>query len=127
MGARAPDVYLLNELLADLAGGHNIVSTVAIECGYGYRHDGSAEMNPVGESEFLENVAAQAAGNLRSKPRIAAAIVAFADLALGRCRGAGARSPSSGEPKAVSAVFVIRRPGTRANALRREAPPGNAR
>jgi L-fuconolactonase len=120
---RAPDVYLLNELLADLAGGHNIVSTVAIECGYGYRHDGPAEMNPVGESEFLENVAAQAAGNLAIKPRIAAAIVAFADLALGDAVAPVLEAHLAASP---SRFRGIRHSTTwdASDALRREAPPG---
>ena len=80
---RVPNVYLLGDLRADLASGHNVVSTVAIECGYGYRHDGPDEMKPVGETEFLESVALQAADNPAIKPKIAAAIVGFADLALG--------------------------------------------
>ena len=41
---RAPNVYLLDDLRADLASGHNVVSTVAIECGYGYRRNGPDEM-----------------------------------------------------------------------------------
>ena len=42
---RVPNVYLLDDLRADLASGHNVVSTVAIECGYGYRHDGPDEIS----------------------------------------------------------------------------------
>ena len=80
---RVPNVYLLGDLRADLASGHNVVSTVAIECGYGYRHDGPDEMKPVGETEFLESVALPAAHNPAIKPKIAAAIVGFADLVLG--------------------------------------------
>src|SRR5881409_2785090 len=44
--------YLLPELLADIAGGHNIVATVFLECRSMYRKDGPAEMIPVGEVEF---------------------------------------------------------------------------
>ncbi len=80
---RAPRVYLLKDLCADLAAGHNIVSTVAVECGYGYRQDGPEELKPVGETEFLESVGAQAARDPAIRPRIAAAIVGCADLALG--------------------------------------------
>jgi predicted TIM-barrel fold metal-dependent hydrolase len=80
---RPPRDYLLRDLLADLASGHHIVSTVAIECGHGYWRDGPDEMKPVGETEFLEKLSTQAAGNPAIKTKIAAAIVGFADLTLG--------------------------------------------
>src|SRR5689334_16490468 len=80
---RAPRVYLLKDLCADLGAGHNVVSTVAVECGYGYRTSGPEELKPVGETEFLDRNAAEAARDPAIKPRIAAAVVGFADLALG--------------------------------------------
>jgi predicted TIM-barrel fold metal-dependent hydrolase len=80
---RPPHVYLSDDLCADLATGHNIVSTVAVECGYRYRSSGPDEMKPVGETEFLESVSAQAVRDAPVKTKIAAAIVGFADLALG--------------------------------------------
>jgi len=57
---RAPNRYFLSDLVADLGSGHNIVATVAVECGYGYRKSGTDELKPVGETEFLESVALQA-------------------------------------------------------------------
>lgn len=75
--------YLLNDLLQDLRAGHNIVSTVAVECGYAYRNDGADELKPVGEVEFLENVGRRVATDSTIKPRVAAAIVGHADLVLG--------------------------------------------
>jgi hypothetical protein len=45
--------YLLDELLADVNSGHNIVATVFIQCGSGYRTSGPEEMRPIGESEFV--------------------------------------------------------------------------
>ncbi|MGE5220451.1 MAG: amidohydrolase family protein [Chloroflexota bacterium] len=80
---RPPVDYLLQDLLDDLASGHNIVSTVAIECGYGYRKNGPEPLKPVGEVEFLDEIASRVAGNLSLTTRVAAAIVGFADLALG--------------------------------------------
>lgn len=80
---RPPRDYLLADLLADLRGGHNIISTVAVECGYGYRRDGAAELKPLGESEFLENIAKQVAADSTITTRIAAAIVGYANLAMG--------------------------------------------
>ncbi len=80
---RPPRDYLLGDLLGDLRSGHNIVSTVAVECGYGYRRDGAAELKPLGESEFLENIANRVAVDATINTRIAAAIVGYANLALG--------------------------------------------
>ena len=45
--------FLLSELLADTGSGHNITQTVFIECGSMYRADGTAEMKPLGETEFV--------------------------------------------------------------------------
>jgi predicted TIM-barrel fold metal-dependent hydrolase len=75
--------YLLEELLADTASGHNIVQTVFIECGAGYHADGPEALRPVGETEFVEQIATE---NERQHPaggaRIAG-IVGHADLTLG--------------------------------------------
>lgn len=80
---RQPNVYLLDDLLADLGSGHRIVSTVAVECGYGYRKDGPEALRPAGETEFLESMADRVAADGAIKTRVAAAIVGFADLSLG--------------------------------------------
>src|SRR4051812_30790635 len=44
--------YLIDELLADIDTGHNIVATVFEECRSMYRARGPEEMKPVGEVEF---------------------------------------------------------------------------
>ena len=80
---RRPDTYLLSELQEDLSTGHNVVATVAVECGYHYRENGPEELKTVGETEFLENMAQQAASDSAIETRVAAAIVGFADLSLG--------------------------------------------
>ena len=51
--------YLLPELLADLTSGHNIESTVFVECGSFYRAGGPAPMSFVGETEFVGGAAAR--------------------------------------------------------------------
>ena len=73
--------YLLDELLADLGSGHNIVATVFIQCGSGYRTSGPEEMRPIGESEFVRAIAEE--GDRRGgKTKICAGIISFADLRL---------------------------------------------
>jgi len=73
--------YLLDELLADVNSGHNVVATVFIQCGSGYRTSGPEEMRPIGESEFVRAIAEE--GDRRGgKTKICAGIVSFADLRL---------------------------------------------
>ena len=45
--------YMLDELLVDIGGGHNIAETVFVECSAMYRKDGPEAMSPVGETEFV--------------------------------------------------------------------------
>jgi predicted TIM-barrel fold metal-dependent hydrolase len=75
--------YLLDELLADIGGGHNIRSTVHMQCGRMYRTDGPMEMRPVGETEFVNGIAAMSATGLYGETRICEGIVGYADLMLG--------------------------------------------
>ena len=72
--------YGVDDLVADTGSGHNIVQSVFIECGAGYRTDGPNELLPVGETEFV----AAAAEDLAERYPDAApidGIVAHADLA----------------------------------------------
>jgi L-fuconolactonase len=73
--------YLLDELRADLDSGHNVRATVFIQCGYAYRSDGPAEMRPVGETQRVAAIAAQAAAE--GAPGICAGIVGYCDFRLG--------------------------------------------
>ncbi len=75
--------YLLDELLADLRSGHNVVATVFAECHSMYRANGPEAFRPVGETEFVTGIAAMSASGLYGPIRVAAGIVGFADLTLG--------------------------------------------
>lgn len=75
--------YMLDELLADTNTGHNIVSTVFVECASMYRADGPEALRPVGETEFVQGIAAMSASGQYGPTRAASAIVSFADLTLG--------------------------------------------
>lgn len=75
--------YMLDELLADINSGHNIVATVFVECMAMYRADGPQELRSLGETEFVNGIAAQCASGLYGPVRAAAGIVGYADLALG--------------------------------------------
>ncbi len=81
---RLPDSrYLLDDFLADLRTGHNVVATVFLQCHTMYRAGGPEEMRPVGETEFAAGQAAMSASGQYGPTRVAAAIVGYADLALG--------------------------------------------
>src|SRR5450432_3849840 len=75
--------YLLDELLADMSSGHNVRATVYMECGSMYRAAGPASMRPVGETEFVNGLAAMTASGRYGEARACAGIVGHADLGLG--------------------------------------------
>src|SRR5579863_6111040 len=66
-----------------LRSGHNIVSTVFLECQAMYRKHGPAAMAPVGEVEFVNGIAAMSASGSYGPCRVAEAIIGHADLMLG--------------------------------------------
>jgi len=70
--------YLPADLRQDI-NGHNVTKTVFVECWSGHRPDGPEELKPLGETEFVLAVTRQAPPGVK----IAAGIVAFADLKLG--------------------------------------------
>lgn len=78
---RSESRYLVEEFLHDAHSGHNIVSTVYIECREMWRKDGPEGLKPVGETEFVERIVGP--GRKRDDTAVAAGIVGFADLTLG--------------------------------------------
>src|SRR4029079_6255453 len=79
---RPPNSYLLSDFVGDLASGHNVVATVAVEGGYCYRKSGADELRPLGETEFLESVARQDRSDPRIKTKGAGANIGFAATRL---------------------------------------------
>src|SRR6185312_3064884 len=75
--------YLLDELLADLKSGHNIRGTIYMECGAMYRADGPEALKCVGETEFVNGIAAMTASGLYGDVRACAGIVGHVDLRIG--------------------------------------------
>jgi predicted TIM-barrel fold metal-dependent hydrolase len=75
--------YLLDDLLADVGTGHNIRATVYVQARSMHRAAGPAEMRPVGETEFVNGVAAMSASGIYGPIRACAGIVGHADLTLG--------------------------------------------
>ena len=85
--------YLLPDLLADTGSGHKIETTVFIECTACYRADGPPELRTLGETEFVNGIAAMSASGAYGPTRVAAGIVGLVDLTIGaRGRGGAARA-----------------------------------
>ncbi len=115
--------YLLDQLMADLNTGHNIRATVYMECGAFYRADGPAPLRCVGETEFVNGVAAMSASGLYGEARACAGIVGHADLTLGGAVGDGARRSDHGRQRPFSRHPPFRRQRSRPAGPRPAARP----
>jgi len=79
-----PDwVYMLDDLLSDIYGGHNIVATVFVQCRSMHRATGPEAFRPVGETEFVNGVVAMSASGGYGPTKLCAGIVGHVDLKLG--------------------------------------------
>ena len=74
--------YVLADLAADTEG-MNVRQTVFIECTSMYRAEGPEEFRVVGETEFVQGIAAESASGRYGELRACTGIVGSADLALG--------------------------------------------
>ena len=66
--------YMIEEMAADIASGHNIIATVYVDCRSMYRAHGPEAFRPVGEVEFANGVAAMAASGGYGKAAICAGV-----------------------------------------------------
>ena len=75
--------YLIEEIAADIASGHNIIATVYVEARSMYRASGPEALRPVGEVEFANGAAAMSASGGYGPAAICAGIVGHVNLLLG--------------------------------------------
>ena len=80
-GVKGSYRYLLEDLWKDTSSGHNIKKTVFIDCGQEYYQEGPEHFKPVGETEFVVEIAKQAQDDL-SQAQIAG-IIGHANMMLG--------------------------------------------
>ena len=73
--------YSLDDLWAD-TGTHNVEQTVFIECSEHHRKSGPKQLMPVGETEWVDGIAAESRRGAAGASRVAA-IVGTANLSLG--------------------------------------------
>ena len=79
---RPGNTYMLADLLKDTSA-HNVRQTVFVECTSMYRADGPDELKVIGETEFVQGVAAKSASGNYGETRVATGIVGSANLRLG--------------------------------------------
>lgn len=115
--------YLFHDLLADVSAGHNIVSTVYVQCHSMHRADGPLELAPVGEVEFAAGAAAMSESGHYGPSRLCEGIIGTADLMLGakldgvldaleagangRLRGIRMPVANSGDKDVVASVATV--------------------
>jgi len=75
--------YMIEDMAADMASGHNIIATVYVDCRSMYRAGGPEAFRPVGEVEFANGVAAMSASGGYGKGAMCAGIVSHVNLLLG--------------------------------------------
>ena len=78
------DRYLLEELFRDIGGGHNIVSTVFVECLSIEYADDPSKFDPVEETRFVHGLAVRNDDGKYGPTKVAAGIVSSTNLTLGR-------------------------------------------
>ena len=75
--------YMIEEIVADIASGHNVIATVYVEARSMYRATGPEALRPVGEVEFANGAAAMSASGGYGPAVICAGIVGHVNLLLG--------------------------------------------
>ncbi|MEJ1975434.1 MAG: amidohydrolase family protein [Acetobacteraceae bacterium] len=116
--------YLLEDLAADLAVGHNVVATVFMQCGWQHYPTGPEDFRPVGETEVVNAAAVLSATGAYGTARACAGIVGFADLcspqldavldahiAAGGGHFRGIRHSAALDPAIVPTTSVVPPPG----------------
>ncbi len=74
--------YMLPELWTDTGSGHKVKKTVFVECRAKYRAEGPEYLQPIGETEFVAEIAEQSNQGNENQSKIVG-IVANANLTLG--------------------------------------------
>ena len=116
-----PDPYLLDDLVADVRTGHNVLSTVFIQCGSAYRNDGPEALRPVGETAFVAAMAAESETGKYGAFRACPGIIGHADCRLGD----GVDAVLEAHIEAGGGRFKgIRHSGTYDPGIAPTAPPG---
>ena len=78
-------VYLCEEIAEDIKlSGHNVTQTVFAQCGAFYRAAGEEALKCVGETEFVNGIAAMSRSGRYGSTEVCAGIFGYADLRAGK-------------------------------------------
>ena len=78
-------VYLCEEIAEDIKlSGHNVTQTVFAQCGAFYRAAGEEALKCVGETEFVNGIAAMSRSGRYGSAEVCAGIFGYADLRAGK-------------------------------------------
>jgi len=75
--------YLLDDYLRDTSSGHNVRASVFVQARAMLRADAPVHLQSLGETEFVNGVAAASASGIYGNTRVCAGIVGYADLLMG--------------------------------------------
>ena len=115
--------YRLEDLWAD-TGTHNVEQTVFAQCGEHHYQDGPEELRPVGETEWVDSIAAAAAQGPADAARVGA-IVGTAMIGLGsKVRGV---LEAHCEASELFGGFATPQPGTSTRDSIKPHPPATPR
>ena len=106
--------YLIEEISADIASGHNIIATVYVEARSMYRASGPEEMRVVNEVAFANGAAAMSASGGYGPAAVCAGIVGHVNL----LSGDGARAVLEAEISAGQGRFRGIRHSSRSKSTR---------
>ncbi|MFO1079317.1 MAG: amidohydrolase family protein [Reyranellaceae bacterium] len=117
--------YMLPAFLDDLATGHRLVASLFVECRVFYRPYGPDDRRSLGETEFVNGIAAMAASGRYGPARICAGIIGNVDLRFGdRAKGAleAHVAAAGGRFRGIRNVAAWHKDGLRATSA--NPPPG---
>ena len=117
--------YLMPDLLQDVYSGHNIIATLFVECRVMYRANAPLESRSLGETEFVNGIAAMSASGGYGPTRACAGIIGNVDLRLGSRAGAALEAHiavSGGRLRGIRNVSAWHAEGIKATTS--NPPPG---
>lgn len=117
--------YLLDEFLEDAESGHRLVASLFVECREFYRPYGPEDRRSLGETEFVNGVAAMSASGKYGPVRACAGIIGNVDLRFGDSAGTALEAhiaASGGRFRGIRNVSAWHQSGIKATTA--SPPPG---
>jgi predicted TIM-barrel fold metal-dependent hydrolase len=117
--------YMLPDFLDDVRGGHRLIASLFVECRVFYRPYGPEDRRSLGETEFVNGVAAMSASGIYGPVRVCAGIIGNVDLRFGDRAGPALEAhiaASGGRFRGIRNVAAWHKDGIKATSA--NPPPG---